>query len=236
MIANEFWNTVGYTARIWLWTSFCYIFSFMSVVARSKKEIEGQRGEDRGFEGRQGEDAEKARELSEQHNQTEGDGDFDPEATRLSCESKEKRIREQDREIAQLQNRLLGYIVKKFKEGEVDRLPNTNRLEFKLSEGVISQLLDTNEVRTYYICRYDPEGEVPEHNHIQHQTVQVLEGKIEITIYSSSGDKIRSEMLEKGETFHINPYINHSTKSKNGARALITFEPPMVKTQDVEEY
>lgn len=208
--------------KIWNWCR--HICHTVVMALRNKERTCGCAGEDCYCRRRKESANKQTRRVFEQDDQSKRSGDQYVKTIGSYLTEKEKRIIEQNSEIAKLQANVLGYIVKQYQKGEVDVLPNTQDLEFKVSSGVTSRMLSTDSIRTIYLMKFDKESSIPVHNHSQSQHVQVIDGEISVDFT----DLERSTVVKKGESIYINAYINHSTYSSIGATVILVFEPPIV--------
>lgn len=218
-------ETVG-RWKVWHWCR--YICNTMVVALRNKERTCGCSGEDCYCRRRKDTIDQKARRVFEQSDQSKRSGDKYVTSAGGYLTEKERRIIEQNAQIAKLQASVLGYIVNQYQKGEVDVLPDTKDLVFKVSEGVTSKMLFTDDKRTVYLMELSENSSVPEHNHSQSQHIQILSGDIQIDFT----DLQKSATVTKGESVYIEAYVNHSTYSKKGATLLAIFEPPIVHYED----
>jgi len=208
--------------KIWHWCR--YICDTMVMALRNQKRTCGCTGEDCYCRRREERIDKKTRRVFEQSNQSKRFGDKYVASAGGYLTEKERRIIEQNAEIAKLQSSVLGYIVKQYQKGEVDVLPDTKDLTFKVSDGVSSKMLLTDSVRTIYLINFEKGGFIPSHNHSQSQHVQVIEGELRIDFTELE----RSAIVKKGESLYINAYLDHVSQSEKGAVLISVFEPPIV--------
>lgn len=232
MLYNEFRNIMADTGGIWLWSWLGYLFTSATLALGYTQSAE--ESEETAEESQEGKrrSSRETREIPEPVDKSEGHGDKHTEATGHELSEKERRILEQDKEMARLHSQLINYIVEQYKSGEVDRMPHTSEILFGIGQGVKSKLLDATHIETIYMCRFKPDSYVPEHNHIQEELIQVLKGQITVKLTDGNGKVLREKQLDKGASFCIKPNIKHIIQSKEGARALMTFEPPIVKVDE----
>jgi len=212
--------------KIWHWCR--YIRNTVAMALRNQKGTCGCTGEDCYCRRREERIDQKARRVFEQNDQSKRFGNKYVASAGGYLTEKEKRIIEQNAEIAKLQSSVLGYIVKQYQKGEVDVLPNTKGLTFKVSDGVSSKMLLTDSIRTIYLMTFNKGSFIPVHNHSQAQHVQVIEGELQIDFT----DLERSAIVKKGESIYINAYLDHVSKSTEGAVLISVFEPPIVHHED----
>lgn len=211
--------------RLWGW---CIHFYHSVVVAfRDKKSTCDCTGEDCYCRKREGGSLRKARRLFKQSDQSERHGDTITETSRDSISEKQERIIKQNAEIATLHNNVLSYITNQYKSGEVDSMPDTKDMVFEISENVNSRLLSTDNVRTIYIVNFEEGASIPVHNHTQFQQVVILDGSVQIRF----PEQQNVVTLNRGDSFYIDEYSDHTTTSELGATLLSIFEPPIISYQ-----
>lgn len=211
--------------RLWGW---CIDFYHSVVVAfRNKKGTCDCTEESCYCRKREGGGLRKARRLFKQSDQSERCGDTITETSRDPISEKQERIIKQNAEIATLHNNVLWYITNQYKSGEVDSMPDTKDMVFEISENVNSRLLSTDSVRTIYIVNFEEGASIPVHNHTQFQQVVILDGSVQIRF----PEQQNVVTLNRGDSFYINEYSDHSTTSESGATLLSIFEPPIISYQ-----
>lgn len=84
--------------------------------------------------------------------------------------------------------------------------------------GLRARVLHTDRTSQSWV-EIDAGATFPEHHHPHEQTVNVLDGTLELTVDGAL------HVLTAGRVFHIPPHVSHSGRARTACRVLDVFSP-----------
>lgn len=120
-----------------------------------------------------------------------------------------------------IENALIKYY---YNSGVVNTLPISGKNKYEMADGWDTSLLYRDEKRDIYECNAVKGKELPKHNHVQRETIEVLSGDITIFLGDNGEESIN---LKDGDEYKIASGIPHRVFANDHSQLKVEFTPPL---------